>query len=402
MKVCMLAPEFPPAWGGVGIYVYELARRMPAEVEFHVLTPLREAIDRIRVSSDDYDFFKNLGDNVRIHFISKASDTFLYNASFQYACMRCVPKLIRQEKIDFIHSHTAHMPDILVAFRHLKIPILTTIHTTIKGQQEGTRMSGAPFDALSRSEKMTFFLYPFLRFAEEAYFQRKRTYITQSVWMKDQIIARYKHLRSSIEVVPTSVDTDLFQPNSRKKTNRDEAIILFTGRLLAAKGVSHIVEAIPKVISNHPDVKFLFIGPGDAAGYERRLVEMHVSRRNFSFLGYLKNAEDLAEYYGAADIYLAPTLYENLPARILEAMACESPVIASNVCGIPEAIEDGYNGVLIPPRSSQRLAEAICYLLENQGEAKRIGKNARQTVEERFSYKVNIPKVLEMYEKVAG
>ena len=82
----MLAPDFPPAWGGVGIYVYELARRMPVDVEFHVLTPLREGMDRIKVSSGDYGFLENLGDNIKIHFISRASDTFLNNANFQYAC----------------------------------------------------------------------------------------------------------------------------------------------------------------------------------------------------------------------------------------------------------------------------------------------------------------------------
>ena len=263
MKVCMLAPEFPPVLGGVGVYVYELAKRMPKDIEFHVLTPLRKAIDGTKASSADY-YSSSLGDNIRVHFISVAKDTFFYNGAFQWACMRYVPKLVREHRIDLIHSHTAHMPDLLLGLRGLRIPILTTIHTTIKGQQQGTRISGIPFARLSRSEKATLLFYPFLRLAEEVYFRGARFYMTQSRWMRDQMIGNYRRLAKSVVVVPTSVDTELFCP-LRGVRQENQTVILFTGRLLASKGVDCMISAMPTVLSKYPDAIFVFAGPGDSA-----------------------------------------------------------------------------------------------------------------------------------------
>lgn len=383
------------------MYVDGLARHLPADIELHVLTPLRDRMDTLNVSSRDYVHQEELRDNVKVHFISRANDTFMYNAGFQYACMRKVPQFVEKEGIDLIHSHTAHMPDLLLPLRKVKVPVLTTIHTTIEGQRQGTRRSGTSFRSLSRSEKGTLLLYPLLRCAEEVYFRGQRTYITQSQWMKDRLLVRYRWLRDLIEVVHTSVDTEVFRPDPCKIGDRDD-VILFTGRLIASKGIDRLIEAIPKVVATHRDAKFLFIGPGDAASYQTRLAEIGVPRRNFAFLGYLDTRQRLADYYRTASIYVAPTLYENLPAGIIEAMASGTPVVASNVCGIPEAIQDGYNGVLIPPNSTRKLAEAICYLLENREERETMGKNARQTVEQGFSHRVNVPKILNVYNEITG
>src|SRR5208337_4666926 len=97
MKICMLAPEFLPVWGGVGAYIVELVRHLPKETEIHVLTPWRTCLGSSAISTSDYDFSQYFGHNVRVHFISKASDTFVYNFSFQYACSRVVPKLVKEE-----------------------------------------------------------------------------------------------------------------------------------------------------------------------------------------------------------------------------------------------------------------------------------------------------------------
>ena len=83
-------------------------------------------------------------------------------------------------------------------------------------------------------------------------------------------------------------------------------------------------------------------------------------------------------------------------------MACETPAVASNVCGIPEAIQHDFNGILVPPGSTRKLVESLCYLIENPAEAKRMGKNARKTVQEKFSYEVNAHKILDIYKAVAG
>lgn len=397
MRICVLAPEFLPVWGGVGTYTVELVRHLPSKIEVHVVTPRRVAIGRSKISTSDYDFSRYFGDNVRIHFASRASDTFLYNGDFQYYCLKHIPKLVKQEGIDIVHSHTAHMPDLLLQFRQLNIPIVTTIHTTIRGQRTGTISSGMKFWDLESSEKLTYLTYPFLRLAETLYFLKWRYYITVSDWMKEQMIKQYPRFGNLIKVVYNAVDVEEFSPG---KESPKKDIVLFTGRLIAAKGVKFLVEAIPIVLREHPQCLFLFIGAGNSLPYERRLREMKVPKENFAFLGYLKDASELIDYYRAQSVYVAPTLYENLPIRVLEAMACGVPVVASNVCAVPEIIQDGVNGFLVNPGSVRELAERISTLLADPRMRRQMGQNARKTVLERFDWNVNAIKISDIYQRI--
>ncbi|MFX0203986.1 MAG: hypothetical protein ACFFCW_48430, partial [Candidatus Hodarchaeota archaeon] len=97
MKICILAPEFLPAWGGVGTYTFELVRHLPKDIEVHVVTPLRESLGKEKVSPIYYESPEYFGNNVRVHFVCKANDTFFYNAKFQYACLKHVPTLVKDE-----------------------------------------------------------------------------------------------------------------------------------------------------------------------------------------------------------------------------------------------------------------------------------------------------------------
>jgi glycosyltransferase involved in cell wall biosynthesis len=393
----MLAPELLPVWGGVGTYIVELLRHLPSNIEIHVVTPLRESMGRESISSKDFNYAEYFGSNIHIHFISKASDTFVYNAKFQLACLKEIPNLVKKEKIDLIHSHTAHMPDLLLQFRELKTPTITTIHTTIRGQRDGTKNSGIRFSGLERSEKMTCLTYPFLGLLEELYFLKKRQYITVSDWMKQQIGHLYpKLVESPISVIHNSVDTGLFYPSDEHPSN----VILFTGRLIAAKGIGFIVEAMPRILKEYPDTLFLFAGAGNSKPYQERLKQLSVSNKNYSFLGYIKEANDLIKFYRGSSIYVAPTLYENLPIRVLEAMSCGLPVVASNVCAIPEAIQNGENGFLIKPGSIDQLTNSICCLLGDKQLRLKMGTNARNTVLRSFDWKVNVFQTTNLFNRV--
>lgn len=401
MKLCMLAPEFLPVWGGVGTYIVELIRHLPTDVEVHVVTPLRECLCNDRnLSSSNYDLSEYFGSNVHVHYVSTANDTFVYNAKFQYACQKYVPKLVKEEHIDVIHSHTAHMPDLLLQFKRVNVPTVTTIHTTIQGQRDGTQNSGMGFWNLEFSEKLTYLTYPFLNLAEKVYFSKKgRYYITVSNWMKDQISEQYPKIDgSSVSVIHNSVDTKMFSPKKELDLPQRN-IVLFTGRLVAAKGIGYLVEAIPKILHEHPDTLFLFVGAGNSLPYSARLKERGISENNFAFLGYLKQATDLVKYYQSASIYVAPTLYENLPIRVLEAMSCGVPVVASNVCAIPEAIDNGVNGMLVQPRSVDELTESICSLLSDQNLRMTIGNNARKTALEQFDWSINTARTTAVYQQ---
>lgn len=400
MKICILAPEFIPVWGGVGTYIVELVKHLPKDIEIHVVTLMREGFNREKVSTSDFDLPSYLGRDVHVHFICRARDTFFYNGLFQYSCLKFVPKIVKKEKIEIIHSHTAHMPDLLLQ-SYNDVPTVTTIHTTIRGQRNGTRNSGLGFSSLELSEKFTYLGYPFLRFAESVYFLKKRYYITVSNWMKDQIFRHYPRVKlSPISVIHNSVDTKQFSPRTRNHSKRD--IVLFTGRLIAAKGINFLVEAIPKILRAFPNAFFLFVGAGNSLPFQKRLKKMGVPKNSFTFSGYIKETRELIEYYRNATVYVAPTLYENLPIRVLEAMACGIPVVASNICAIPEAISNGFNGILIKPGSVNELVDSLHCLLGDSALRRKLGENARKTVLEKFNIDVNAIRTAKVYSQIIG
>jgi len=398
LKICILAPELLPIWGGVGSYIVELLRHLPRNVEVEVVAPYRTRLGNIPAATSDYDLEEIFPDNVHINFISSAVDTFYYNAAFQSACFRYVPRLVKREKIDLIHTHTAQMPDLLLQLRRLKAVKVATVHTTIAGQKRAAQASGIKFGDLDFSEKATIVGYPFLRIAERFFFSGARQYITISNWMRERVWKYFPRLdQTRVRVIPNSVDTKAFTPDTK---DGEPENILFTGRFVSAKGLTFLADAIPKVVNKHPNVTFTFIGPGNFQPYMNRILARNVSRRNVRVVGYVKDRDAILEYYRRCDIFVAPTLYENLPTRVLEAMACGKPVVATNVCAIPEVITSGYNGILVQPRSGEALANAINGLLQNRDLMKRMGRRARKSVAGKFDWDVNARKIAGLYEEL--
>jgi glycosyltransferase involved in cell wall biosynthesis len=259
-------------------------------------------------------------------------------------------------------------------------------------------MSGGSFRDLEFSEKATYLGYPFLNLAERFYFSSKRNFVTVSNWMRQQLLQQFPKLQgTNIPVIHNSIDCGDFTPGEE---STKPMTVLFTGRFIAAKGLNYLVDAIPEVIRDHPETQFLFVGTGHAAPYEKRLQSLGVPERNYSFIGYLNDQKAVIDAYRHCTAFVAPTLYENLPIRILEAMACGKPVVATNVCAIPEIIRSDEEGLLVPPQSSQALAVALSSLLGSPELRAKIGKNARERVIQEFNWATNGPKMANLYNDI--
>lgn len=397
MKICMLAPDFLPTWSGVGTYVVELIKNLDQNIEVHVVTFVRKGFNGKDFSTLNYDFSEYFGSNVHVHFIGVANDTFLYNARFQYDCLRFVPKLVKEENLDLIHSHSAHMPDLLLRLRKSHIPTLTTVHTTIRGQREGTKASKTPFFNLEFSEKMTLLTYPLLHLADEFYFARGTYYIAPSEWMKKYLMADHPNLEKNVYVVPHGVNTTLFTPSDAKGSgNRN--VVLFVGRLVALKGILYMVRAIPLILKEHPNTLFVFIGPGDKNPYVEELSKWRVKNENFLFLGQIDHVS-LAKWFSLSDIYVLPSLSESFSLTLLEAMSCGLTVVVSNVGGPSEIIENNVNGLLIKPGSVKAIAEAVTFLLDNPDIRSNFGNKARKTMEKNYTWHKTALKTSSLYKQ---
>lgn len=178
------------------------------------------------------------------------------------------------------------------------------------------------------------------------------------------------------------------------KLRPDLPIVGTMGRLATQKGQRYLLEAIPKVLQEFPQVQFLIAGEGNLKPKLMSLTERSGINKNVRFLGYRK---DISEILSVLDIFALPSLWEGLPFVVLEAMAKAKPVVATDVDGIPEAVVDRVTGILVPPRNSRKLTEAILRLLKNSSLRKTIGENGRRRVEKFFKLESMCRQTEEIY-----
>lgn len=190
----------------------------------------------------------------------------------------------------------------------------------------------------------------------------------------------------------------LSKDTTRKELNLslDDFIVTTVGRLFPMKNHMMLVRAAFTVLDKYKNFKFVLIGDGPL----RNELFQHVCNSNYSekilFLG---TRFDIPEILNMSDIFVLPSLYEGFSLTIIEAMQCGLPVIASNVGGIPEIVDDKA-GILINPLDVGELANAILLLYENQKIRSGMKKMAIKRVNEVFGFDNHVHKILSLYKAV--
>lgn len=176
----------------------------------------------------------------------------------------------------------------------------------------------------------------------------------------------------------------------------DAFVVGAAGRLSPQKGFRHLVEAAPAILAAAPGARFLVAGRGAEEARLKALARRLGVEQAFCFAGY---HEQMGPAYAAMDLFVLPSVYEPFGLVVLEAQACGLPVIASAVGGVPEIIESGANGVLVPPGDPARLAEAVLWLMKSPGQARRLAEKGRQGVS-RFDLALTLREIQGVYEEV--
>ncbi len=382
MRIAIITPEFLPNWGGIGTYVYHLAKFMPSEFEIHVITLSRDA----PASGSEEPATSPVA---QVHSIGKAKDQALYNGQFQLDLYRSIRRLQRAYGFDLLHANHAQMPDLLVRLLGTDIPTLTTVHTTIESQRLGTRNSGLPLRSLDRSEKMTYLMLPVLRAVEKTYFSKRSPIIFVSNYIRGMYEHRYP-LPMKNTVINNGVDVDTFKPRSRQEClerfpqlEENEGIIVFSGRLIGLKGISTLIDAFAQGAKDS-GMTLVLAGPGNRELWEQRLRGQGVPKDSYVFLGSVPY-QRMPYLYPLADAFVLPSLSESFPMTVLEAMSCGLPVIASRVGGIPEMVTHGKDGLLVNPGDAKDLASALRLISGERDRALQMGACAREKVSSRFT-----------------
>jgi len=176
-----------------------------------------------------------------------------------------------------------------------------------------------------------------------------------------------------------------------------QPVVSTIGRLSSQKGQKDFLESAARVLKALPNARFLILGDGPAKEELRDLCRSLNIQDAVSFLGHQR---DVAAFMALSNCIVLASVREGLPYVLLEALALARPVVATQVGGVPELVQDGEAGLVVPPRKPDRLAEAILYLLRNPAEAARLGQEGRERVLREFTAEVMGYKTAEVYRAV--
>lgn len=170
-------------------------------------------------------------------------------------------------------------------------------------------------------------------------------------------------------------------------------VILTVAVLREKKGVQFMLEALPGILTVHPDTYYIIVGDGEHRQKLETITSNYQLQNNVIFAGHRTN---VPEYLAASNLFVLPTLIDAFPTVLLEALAASKPIIASNVGGVPEIVENGRSGFLVSPQNVGQLKDRCNQLLSDPEKAECFAKNGFKTVTEKFS----IEKQVELLEKM--
>jgi len=232
------------------------------------------------------------------------------------------------------------------------------------------------------------------------------TVVSQALKLKAESIGKPRH---EIKVVHTGCNLNKFT-YSEGSCDRIRAslgisladqVLLFVGNIIISKGIFELIDAFAQLISKYPDIHLVFVGNGNKhlalmkrASHLKLNDKVHIVGR--------KPHSEIPHFLSAADILVLPSHREGLPNVVLEGMACQRPIVATLVGGIPEAVEDKVSGFLIPPKNVASLAKAISELLEDRNGREKMGKRGRQIIEQRFTWDKSTKRLRKVYDELVS
>lgn len=402
MNICMLTSFFLPTIGGVENHVYHLSKEL--QEAGHNVTVVHTCFD---IESNGAKTKIEYIDNIEVHRIYigimkfKLSIPFLSNINnyingflrkirpimYSGKIAKYVLKLNETKKFDIIHQHD-FISNIFTTKRLSKYkPIVLTNHTGEYLLLEKYKITRLIIPNLVNH--LSYLIGPSKDLADVKCMKKNASYITNGC----DINAFYPLVGKDIE----EKKIELNIPCNKK-------IVLCARRWAPTKGVIYLVKAINGIIANHPDTLFLlsgnnYYGYPDYVKSVMDIIESNDIANNIILLGDIPYNK-MAAYDQIADIVVLPSVLEATSLSGLEAMSCGKALIGTDVGGIPEIIDDGKTGILVPKCDSDELAKAIDYLLENDDVRERMGFEARKKIELRFSWHVIARETEKIYDKI--
>jgi starch synthase len=330
IDVKVFSSEYPPCWGGVGKHVQNICRRVCSKVNLQLVTATYgRPVEQFEIN--------NLA---RIHVKSFPVLLAEYLSGLRF---------VRLNDDELIHVHVPHafLPNGKANAR-----IVATFHVVwaeyseALGHEQPLSMFDLQFTGMNRR----------LIKAERKLASLSRAVIAVSKSVKHELVSRYNLDSEKVHVIYNGVNRDEYCP-SRERGN----FFLYVGRQTAHKGLPYLLEAFAKFVRSNPEHMLLIVGERLEGGVDPSLVRLAKTLgilERVKFTGRLPPRET-SQILGKAKCLILPSLAEAFGMTVLEAMASETPVIATRVGGIPEVVQDGRNGLLVGPADPNALSDAM-------------------------------------------
>lgn len=393
MNIVFVNPEYPSpsghGHGGIATYIYTMASALDAMGHTtHVL--IRDGVmpDQLRPGVT----FHSFGFNPPKGLVSAALKRFRRNIYWERGCSRAA-----LHKVMELHATTrldaVEIPEyggLAYEFRRsLPFPVIMDFHTPTVLTDELNQVSAT-------RERRQWYQY-------EARAVRNATASRcPSKALRARLQDLYNLPEQDVELIRNPLSTRPFDAVEKKPSSTDRRYdILFAGRLERRKGAEVMARVIRDILGIDPQVHVTFAGEteiGASVGY-RQAIERAIpenDRKRVWFLGPVSRSH-LLMLYRRSDLFLMPSLFENAPYSLMEAMAARLPVVASDAGGISEMVTHRKNGLLFSLGDLNGLPQAVVELFENPGLAGNLADSAHETIKSRFAPEVVARQSLELY-----
>jgi alpha-maltose-1-phosphate synthase len=405
MRIGILTNEFPPnVYGGAGVHVEYLTRELAAlddgrhEVEVVCFGDQHEDLGPLHVRGVQPTVAIPAHDPRHAKLFATLLQDLLMSGTLR--------------DVDIVHCHTwySHLAGCLV--KNLQgVPLVLTTHSLEPHRPWKVEQLGSAYHVSSWIERTAY--------------ENADGVIAVSQSMKQDVHELYGVTHDRIRVIHNGIDLQQYRPTPNPEVLRahridpDVPFVLFVGRITRQKGIVHMVNAIADI---HPGAQIvLCAGAPDTPEIAREMNEAVEraranSRHHIVWIDQMLPKDQVIALYTHAAVFVCPSVYEPFGIINLEAMACETPVVASAVGGIPEVVDHGETGLLVPPEAispteveprhpqqfSRDLAAAINVLLDDPNLRASMAAKARARVEEQFSWTSIARQTMEFYEHTAA
>ncbi len=386
LSVCLLTQGLPQeSPGGIATYTVGLARALREKgIEVHLIT-------RGAYSSSEY------REGIWYHTAtplpldggvmdSLEYPTAIKNLEYSNGIKAKVLDIEARWGVDLVESPNWDAEGLLTAMEN-RFPIVVRAHSPLQKviETQGWKRT-EDLSFCSDLEGLLLRHADFVSFSTEA--------------QRDLIMSHFPVDTARTRIIRLGIDSP--QPENNYLAAGAERIVLFVGRLERRKGIHTLLAAIPDVLAEIGDVRFVIAGRDDDStqgSYWRSLWQAEhgdVPRGKVHFLGEVSE-EDLHRLYSECDLFVAPSMYESCGLIYLEAMAHGKPIIGCRAGGIPEVVLDGETGLLVPPDDPESLCKAIVKLLSDEELRRRFAHAGRERYQSFFTAEVMGARTMEFY-----